>query len=89
MIKIKGLKQAIGDYNRANAEGYYSPSYGYLMFDPSTGEIWCDYFYSLGHNSWKEYHDPAIIDLGRAMRDRDPDCKISMATVKAFIAANY
>lgn len=32
-MKIKGLKKAIGDYKRANEEGYYSPRYGYLMFD--------------------------------------------------------
>lgn len=48
-MKIKGLKTAVGDYKRANKEGYYSPRYGYLMFDRESGEIWTDEFYSLGH----------------------------------------
>lgn len=52
MIKIKGVKKAVGDYKRTNAEGWFSPRYGYLMLDRSTGEVWTDEFYSLGHNEW-------------------------------------
>lgn len=52
-MKITGLKKAVGEYQRANKEGYYSPKYGYLMFDKATGELWTDEFYSLGHNEWK------------------------------------
>lgn len=63
-MKITGIKKAVGTFNRANADGYYSNSYGYLMLDRSTGEVWTDTFYSLGHNEWKKYHDPAIINLG-------------------------
>lgn len=47
-MKITGLKKAVGEYQRANKEGYYSPKYGYLMFDKATGELWTDEFYSLG-----------------------------------------
>lgn len=47
-IKLKGLKKAVGDYQRANSEGDFSPWYGYLMFDKADGSIWTDTFYSLG-----------------------------------------
>ena len=60
---IKGLKKAVGDYKRANADGRYSARYGRLMLDRGTGSLWTDEFYSLGHNSWTEYKDPAIINL--------------------------
>lgn len=82
MTKITGIKKAVGEYNRANAGGYYSASYGNLMLDRSTGEVWCDYFYSLGHNEWKQYHDPAIIDLGREITEQGDT--VSMKTVRAY-----
>lgn len=83
-LKIKGVKKAVGDYNRANAGGYYSPRYGKLMLDRSTGEVWTDEFYSLGHNSWTEYHDPAIVNLGYFMAEEaDGEAIITMATVRA------
>lgn len=63
-MKITGIKKAVGTFRRANEDGYFSPSYGKLMLDRSTGEVWTDTFYSLGRNEWKEYHDPAIINLG-------------------------
>ena len=53
-MKITGLKKAIGDYRCFNAGGRFSPEYGRLMYDKETGELWTDYFYSLGHNTWKE-----------------------------------
>ena len=62
MVKLRGLKKAVGDYQRANSYGYYSPWYGVLMLDRSTGELWTDEFYSLGHNEWKVYYDGDIID---------------------------
>lgn len=62
-MKITGIKKAVGDYKRANAGGIFSPIYGCLMLDRSTGEVWTDEFYSLGHNEWKEYHDKSIINL--------------------------
>lgn len=60
---LKGLKKAVGDYQRANKGGQYDARYGVLMLDRSTGELWTDEFYSLGHNTWKEYHDKSIIKL--------------------------
>ena len=81
-MKLEGLKKAVGDYQRANKGGYYSSEYGYLMLDRSTGELWTDYFYSIGHNSWKEYEDKAIINLGQIIENDEE--KVSMATVKAY-----
>ena len=85
-MKINGLKKAIGEYKRANSEGYYSPRYGKLMYDTSTGEIWTDWFYSLGHNEWKVYRYESVIDLGRKMGERG--INITMSNVKKFITEN-
>ena len=83
MIKITGVKKAVGTFRRANEDGYFSPSYGELMLDRSTGEVWTDTFYSLGHNEYKVYHDPAIINLGHeiAMTSEFP-VEINMKIVK-------
>lgn len=64
-MKIKGIKKAVGDFNKLNAGGYYDPRYGILMLDRNSGEVWTDEFYSLGHNSFKVYHDEAIINLSK------------------------
>lgn len=92
-MKLKGLKKAIGDYNRANAGGAYSPRYGRLMLDKSTGEIWCDEFYDLGHSWYTVYNNPDIINLGSAYFEAHwGECDIeplTMATVKAFCAERY
>ena len=85
-LKIKGLKKAIGEYKRYNAGGYYSPEYGRLMFDIESGELWTDYFYSIGHNSWNQYHSESIINLGRVMKRLG--IEINMQNVKNFIAEN-
>lgn len=82
-MKITGLKKAVGEYQRANKEGYYSPKYGYLMFDKATGELWTDEFYSLGHNEWKQYQSNSIINLGRIMTENN--IEINMKNVKSFI----
>lgn len=86
-MKIKGLKSAVGDYQHANAGGFFSPSYGCLMFDKSTGELWTDYFCSIGHNEWKVYHSDAIIDLGQLMTENG--LKINMRNVKEYIEKNF
>lgn len=86
-MKIKGLKQAVGDYKRANREGANSPRYGYLMFDKEDGKIWTDEFYSLGQNEWKEYHSDTIVNLGSKMVEQDID--INMNNVKEFIQNNF
>lgn len=88
-MKIKGLKKAIGEYKSANKDGAYSASYGRLMFDTSDGEIWTDYFYSVGHNEWKVYHSASIINLGAQMLGENPDAKITMQSVKEYILAHF
>lgn len=87
-MKIIGLKKAVGEYNKANSGGYLSPFYGKLMYDMSTGKIWTDTFYSLGHNSWKEYHDKSIICLSDIIREKGYDEKITMKFVTNFIENN-
>lgn len=82
-MKITNLKKAIGEYQRANSEGYYSPRYGRLMFDKSDGLVWCDQFYSLGHNEWKEYHSDSIVDLGRIIVQNEE--AVNMKSAKKYI----
>lgn len=85
-VMVKGLKKAIGEYQRFNSGGYYSPEYGVLMYDKSDGTLWTDYFYSIGHNSWKEYRSDTIINLGKMMTEQN--IPITMANVKKFIEIN-
>ena len=68
-VEITGVKEAIKDYEEFNSGGRYDPHYGCMMLDRSTGEVWTDEFYSLGHNSWKHYDDPAIVNLVRKVMD--------------------
>lgn len=86
-MKITGLKNAIGDYKRANEGGAYSNKYGYLMFDTSDGEIWTDEFYSVGQNEWKEYHSDSIINLGKMMNEHN--IEINMKNTKEFIVKEF
>lgn len=60
-LNLKGLKKASG---ATCNYGYYSGSYVELFYDRSTGEVWTVYQYSLGQNSWTEYHDPNVIKIG-------------------------
>lgn len=84
-IEIKGIKKAVGDYNRANANGFYGARYGNMMLNRNTGEVWTDEFYSLGHNEWKEYHDKSIINLVGYMAEyHNDDFAVNMTTVKEF-----
>ena len=65
------------------------------MFDKSTGELWADEFYDLGHNSYNVYSNTDIVALGLEMRDYylhefgryEPE--VTMITVKDFILKNY
>lgn len=62
-LKMHGLKAASGyteDY------GYYSGHYVQISYDRNTGDILANYHYSLGQNSWTQYHDPAIITVAMA-----------------------
>lgn len=85
--KIKGLKKAVGDYQRANSEGAHSPWYGYLMFDKSDFQIWTDTFHSIGHNEKKVYHSESIINLGFLMAAQE--IEINMKNVKEFVEKNF
>lgn len=84
-MKLKGLKKAIGDFKRANVGGCYSPSYGCLMLKTDTGEIWTDYFYGLGHNSWINYRDETIVNLGNIMCQACPHPEFTMKSVQRFV----
>lgn len=62
-LKMHGLKAASGyteDY------GYYSGHYVQISYDRNTGDVLANYYYSLGQNSWTQYHDPAIITVAMA-----------------------
>lgn len=87
MLKLQGLNKAIGDYHRANSGGPYSPRYGRLMLDKSTGEIWTDEFYDLGHNRFKSYESYDIINLGAIMKD--DGYEITRDAVKDFCFERY
>lgn len=87
-MKINGIRKAVSEYNEFNKGGYYDPHYGRLMYNTETGDIWTDEFWSIGHNSWIEYHDPAIVNVGKAM-GAEGITKITMQTVKEFIQKYY
>ena len=78
--KSKRNKKAVGDYNRANKGGVYSPRYGYIMLDRESGNVWTDEFYSLGRNDWKQYHSPHIVNLSGYMAERG--ISVNMANVR-------
>ena len=54
MLNTYGLKMS----------GPYSPEYLQLNYDRSTGEVWTDFFSSIGHNSWTVYHDKNVLHCG-------------------------
>ena len=80
-MKITGIKKAVGEFQKLNAGGAFSPSYGILMLDRDDGHVWTDEFYSLGHNSWNEYDSKSIINLGNYMNEREMD--FNMKNVKS------
>lgn len=60
-MQIKGLKKAVGEYQRIQKLAKKDDSwYAHIMYDENTNEVWTDTFYSLGHNEWKEYHSRSI-----------------------------
>lgn len=84
METLKNLKKAVGDYQRANKGGEYSPVYGELMLDRKTGELWVDHFCSTGHTSYCVYDGRDVINLGKRMKDAG--FSIKMQGVKFFVA---
>ena len=62
-LKIKGLRKVSGDTKNY---GFYSGKYVEIFYNRDTGELWSVYQFSLGQNSWTEYHDNAIIKVCNA-----------------------
>ena len=82
-MKIHNLKKAIGDYKRFNEGGAYSPRYGLLMYEKSSGHLWTDEFCDLGHNAYIVYDYDDIVNLGLLMKEKG--IEINMKNPKAFI----
>lgn len=61
-MAMKGLRKASGETK--NLGGYYSGQYVELFYDRSTGEVWTVFQYSLGQNTWTEYHDKNAVKIG-------------------------
>ena len=83
-MKIHNLKKAIGDYKRFNDGDAYSPRYGLLMYEKSSGHLWTDEFYDLGHNAYIVYDDDGdVVNLGLLMKEKD--IEVNMKNTKEFI----
>ena len=83
-MKIHNLKKAIGDYKRFNDGGAYSPRYGLLMYEKSSGHLWTDEFYDLGHNAYIVYDDDGdVVNLGLLMKEKD--IEVNIKNTKEFI----
>lgn len=61
-LKMHGLRKVAGETK--SLSGPYSPEYLQLNYDRSTGEVWTDFFSSIGHNNWTEYHDENVFNCG-------------------------
>lgn len=59
-MKMVGLKKASGETQNY---GYYSGMYVEIFYDKADGEVWGVFQYSLGQNSWTEYHDSSIVKI--------------------------
>lgn len=86
-MKIRGLQKAVGDYRRYTSAGAYSPRYGNIMFNPEDGCLWTDEFYSLGHNSWKQYENKYIVNISAQLERLG--LPITMENIKGLIGASY
>ena len=62
-ITIKGLRKASGETENF---GYYSGKYVELFFAFENGEVWGVFQYSLGQNTWTEYHSSSVVKLCNA-----------------------
>lgn len=61
-LRMSGLRTVAGETK--SLTGSYSPEYLQLNYDRSTGEVWTDFFFSIGHNDWAVYHDKNILNCG-------------------------
>ena len=82
-MKIHNLKKAIGDYKRFNEGGAYSPRYGLLMYEKSSGYLWTDEFCDLGHNAHVIYANDDVVNLGLLMKEKG--IEVNMKNTKEFI----
>lgn len=61
-LKMAGLKKVSSETK--GLRGYYSGEYCEVFYDISTGEVWSEYQYSLGQNTWTVYDNPDVIKVG-------------------------
>jgi len=61
-LPMKGLRKVSGETK--GLRGYYSGEYAQMSYDRVSGEIFTDYHFSLGQNSWSVYPDSNIINCG-------------------------
>lgn len=85
-MKLKGLKKAVGRYNRGNG-GHYSAYYANLMYAPSEGLVWTDEFCDFSRGSYVHYDDPTIVCISNLMKMEN--IPVTMKTVKEFIEKNF
>lgn len=69
-LKITGIKKAVSELkaNLPKSNTYYSGIYMQVNYNVETGEVVTAYHYSLGHNSWTEYHDKNFILIGNYLK---------------------
>ena len=79
MLKITGIKKAIGEYKNWLAQDWRRTAN--IMLDKSTGEIWTDCF--LDCNSWNEYHNKNIISLSKYIKERTEE-PITMTILRKY-----
>lgn len=58
----RGLIAAIKNSDDGN--GYYSSGYTEVFYNVDNSECWGVYQYSVGRNTWTNYHDDAIVKIG-------------------------
>ena len=59
--KMTGLRKAAGESK--GLRGYYNAAYLQINYDKSTGEVWTNYHYDLGHSWQTYYNDDDIISF--------------------------
>lgn len=63
-IPMAGLRKAATETK--TTRGYYSGLYVQISYSPTDGQVLYNTHYSLGHNSWAQYHDPSIVFIYNA-----------------------
>lgn len=60
-IKMIGIRKAAGETK--TLRGYYSGEYVELFYDRADGEVITIYQYSLGQNTWTQFHDRSVVKI--------------------------